>query len=94
MGRTVPSYRMILEREIAKWRGFFDALRRDDRAIFEELMNHCRRHVSAAGAATRPIITEAMSMSILLSHEKALKKIQSTLDNIMSKRNGIGKEGF
>ena len=94
MGRTVPSYRIILEREIAKWRGFFEALRRDDRAVFEELMNHCRCHASAAGAATRPIVAEAMFMSILLSHEKALKKIQTTLDSIKSKRDSIGNEGL
>ena len=84
MGRTVPSYRMILEREIKKWKGFVRALRADDKAAFEELMNACRRHASAAGAATRPILTEAMFMSILLSHQKALKKVEATLEKLKS----------
>ena len=49
MGRTVLSYRMILEKEIEKWEGFMRALRADDRIAFEELMNACRRYASAAG---------------------------------------------
>jgi len=73
---------MALEREIAKWEGFVRALRRDDRAAFEELMNACRRHASAAGAATRPIVTEAMFMSILLSHQKALTEIKATIEKL------------
>lgn len=84
MGRTVPSYRMILEEEIDKWKGFVRALREDDRAYFEDLMNSCRRYASAAGAATRPILTEAMFMSILLSHQKMLREIEATLEKLRS----------
>jgi len=84
LGRTIPSYRMILESEIAKWEGFVKALRADDKAAFEDLMNACRCYASAAGAATRPIAMEAMFMSILLSHQKALKEIEATLDKLKS----------
>ena len=84
MGRTVPSYRIILESEIKKWEGFLKALRREDREAFEELMNACRRYASAAGAATRPIIAEAMFMSILLSHQKNLKEFQAALERLKS----------
>ena len=61
---------MILESEIKRWERFLKALRRDDKDAFEELMNSCRNYASAAGAATRPIITEAMFTSILLAHQK------------------------
>jgi len=84
LGRTVPSYRMILENEIKKWEEFLKALRRDDKAAFEELMNACRRYASAAGAATRPIIIEAMFMSILLSHQKTLKEIKASFERLKS----------
>jgi len=73
---------MILEKEIEKWEGFVKALRVDDKAAFEELMNACRRHASAAGAATRPVVTEAMFMSILLCHQKALEEIEATLERL------------
>jgi len=75
---------MILENEIKKWEEFLKALRRDDKAAFEELMNACRRYASAAGAATRPIIIEAMFMSILLSHQKTLKEIKANFERLKS----------
>jgi len=84
LGRTIPSYRMILESEIKKWEGFLKALRIGDKAAFEELMNECRRYASAAGAATRPIVTEAMFMAILLSHQKTMREIKAALDKIRS----------
>jgi len=75
---------MILEREIGKWRDFAKALRGEERAAFEELMIDCRSHASAAGAAARPIVSEGMFMSILLSHQKMLKQIEATLEKVRS----------
>jgi hypothetical protein len=72
----------VLENEIQKWRGFVKALRVDDQAIFDELMNICRHYASAAGAATRPIVLEAMIMVILLSHQKILREIEDTLEKL------------
>jgi len=84
LGKTVPSYRMILEREIQKWEAFLRALRKEDREAFEELMNACRSYASAAGASARPVITEAMFMSILLSHQKNLKEFKAALERLKS----------
>jgi len=69
---------------IKKWTGFVRALRTDDRVAFEELMNACRSYASAAGAANRPIVIEAMFMSILLSHQKTLMKVENTLEKLRS----------
>ena len=80
MGKTVPSFRMMLEREIEKWQGFSRALRGDDRRAFGELMTECRLRASEAGAAVRPIVSEAMFMSILLSHQKTLDQIRAALE--------------
>ena len=59
LGRTVPSFRMKLEGEIAEWKPFMKALPSErEKEAFEELMNHCRRHTMAAGASVRPIISD------------------------------------
>ena len=84
LGRTVPSFRMVLEKEIERWDGFVKALRKDDRAAFEDLMNACRLYASAAGAATRPLVLEAMFMSILLRHQRILKEVTSSLEKLMA----------
>ena len=82
MGRTVPSYRQALEMEIASWKGFHRALRSRDAEAFVEMMNACRMHASSGGMATRPIITDAMFMSILLSQQRALAEMDRKLKQL------------
>ena len=83
MRRTIPSYRMVLETEMAKWKRFLDALpSKAEKEAFEELMNHCRRHAGAAGAAVRPILLEAMVMSILLAHEKMIQEVNKSIQDL------------
>jgi hypothetical protein len=73
---------MILEEELNRWRKFQDSLRIDSREIFEDLMNECRRYASAAGAATFPLKTEGMFLSILFAHHKRLKELCDKVDRI------------
>ncbi len=82
MGRTVPSYRQALEREIERWKGFRKALRGKDAEAFDRMMNACRMFASAGSMATRPILLEAMFMSILLHQEKAIMEIRKKLDRL------------
>ena len=57
MGKTVPAYRMALEFEIERWKGFKKALNsEEDREAFDELMDMCRSNAMASGAACNPII--------------------------------------
>ena len=76
MGRTVPTYRMVMEEVIKEWDGFKQALRREDRRLFEQLMQRGRRHASAASYAVRPHPTESLLMSILLEIEKDLDRLE------------------
>lgn len=87
MGRTVPSWRRLLEDEFKRWKKFQESLRFDDREIFEDLMNECRRYASAAGAATFPTRTEGMFLSILFAQHKRLKELIDKLDHITKKVN-------
>ncbi|MFQ6065497.1 MAG: hypothetical protein ACE5L6_08485 [Candidatus Bathyarchaeia archaeon] len=82
MGRTVPSYRQALESEIEKWKGFRKGLRNKDAEAFDRMMNACRMLASAGSMATRPILLEAMFMSILLHQEKVLTEITERLDRL------------
>lgn len=82
MGKTVPSYRQALESEIEKWKGFRKALRAKDAKAFDKMMNACRNFASAGSMATRPVLLEAMLMSILLHQEKTLTEIQKRLERL------------
>jgi hypothetical protein len=82
MGRTVESYRMALEDEISRWKGFAKTLRTEDREAFEALMDACRLFASAGSNATQPILFEPMVMSILLFQQKKLHRLEKALDAI------------
>jgi hypothetical protein len=80
MGKTVESYRMALEDEIGRWKGFVKALRSEDREAFEMLMDACRSYASAGSNAVQPVLFEPMIMSMLLSQQMSLQKLQKELD--------------
>lgn len=80
MGKTVPSYRMALEFEINNWKGFRKSLQSDEeKQAFDELMDMCRNNGMASQNACNPVIFEPMVMSILLSHQKKLRKLEHNL---------------
>jgi len=82
MGKTVESYRMALEDEINRWSGFEKALRLEDKEAFDALMDACRSFASAGSNATMPILFEPMTMSILLSLQKKVSRLEKALDAI------------
>ena len=82
MGRTVPSYRQALEAEISRWEGFKKALRGKDVEAFEALMKACREYASAGGNASRPFLSEAMFMCILLSLQRQIMEVREKLESL------------
>ena len=80
MGNTVETYRIALEDEIRRWNGFAKALRREDREAFEALMDACRGYASAGSNAVQPILFEPMIMSVLLSQQVRLQRLEKKLD--------------
>ena len=86
MGKTVASYRIALDRELQTWSGFARALRSEDRAAFDGVMDVCRNYASAGSNATRPVVFEAMVMSILLHQQKMLARLEKELDALRQQR--------
>lgn len=76
MGRTVPTFRNIVESFGWEWNDFKRALREMDREAFDELLNHARRHASAGSNMSNPNPFEPVVMSILVEHEKTIRKLR------------------
>lgn len=53
MGRTLPTYRQILEEIISEWGKYRKALRKEDREAFDMLIEKARKHASAASYEAR-----------------------------------------
>ena len=87
MGKTVESYRMVIEDEIHRWNGFAKVLCREDREAFDVLMDACRSYASAGSNATQPVPFEPMIMSILVSQQIRLERLQKELDGLKQHQN-------
>lgn len=79
MGRTVPSFRMLLEGIIMELSVFRRALRGEDRNAFDSLMNKAREHASSCTVA--PILDpmEAVFLSILVEQQKEISSLREAL---------------
>jgi hypothetical protein len=82
VGKTVESYRIAVENEIQRWNGFARALRSEDREAFEAVMDACRSYASAGSNATQPILFEPMVISILVSQQKTIMRLEKALDAV------------
>jgi len=71
---------MALDDEISRWKGFAKALRKEDREAFEALMDACRGYASAGSNAVQPILFEPMIMSMLLSQQVRLQRLEKKID--------------
>jgi hypothetical protein len=86
VGKTVESYRMAVEDEIRRWNGFAKALRKEDKVAFDILMDACRSYASAASNATQPVLFEPMIMSMLVSQQIRLQKLEKKLDDLQQQK--------
>lgn len=80
MGRTIPTFRRMLDRLEAEWEDYADVLRKDEREAWEALWNQARRHAAASTnqAPLEPL--DAVLMSLLLEHEMRLMRIEARLE--------------
>ncbi len=79
MGKTVESYRVALDLEVLRWSSFSRALRKEDRDVFEQLIDVCRNYASAGSNSTRPVLFEPMVLSILIDQQKTLNILKKDL---------------
>ena len=75
MGRTVPTFRNMIELFGLEWYDFKRALRSDDKNTFDDLLNHARKHGASGTNMVNPNPFEPIVISILIEHEKLIKKL-------------------
>jgi hypothetical protein len=81
MGKTVTLYRMTLEEEIHRWKGFRNALTsEEEKQAFDQVIDMCRMNAMAAQNACNPILFEPMVMSVLLGQQKKMRTLQRKID--------------
>ena len=76
MGRTVPTFRQLVDDAIARWAKFRRALRREDQEYFDRLFRRVRSYTQAATYQASDNPMEAILLSIALDHEKRLAALE------------------
>jgi hypothetical protein len=79
MGRTVPSFRVLLEGIIGELSDFRRALRGEDRLAFDSLMNKARVHASSCTVVPTLDPMHAIFLSILVEQEKEISSLREVL---------------
>ena len=76
MGRTVPTFRQLVDDAIARWAKFRRALRREDQEYFDRLFRRVRSYTQAATYQANDNPMEAILLSIALDQEKRLDALE------------------
>jgi hypothetical protein len=82
MGRTLPTFTMLVDQALDEWSKFKRALRKEDQAIFESLFANARYHAQAGAylAPTDPF--SAMLVSMLIEERKARLALEQRLHEL------------
>ena len=88
MGRTAPTYRMLLEQVLAEWGPYRRALRTVDRVAYDRMVNHAREHASAGSNLADLDPTTPILLSILLAQEAELVRLRRAVENMMEEGEG------
>ena len=76
MGRTVPTFRQLIDDAMSRWAKFRRALRREDQEYFDRLFRRVRNYTQAATYQANDNPMEAILLSIALDQEKRLDALE------------------
>ena len=76
MGRTIPSFRQLLEIEKLEWSDFKKSLpTKKDKQAFDEIFENAKLYTSYLSNAVNPIVFESVMMGALFHNYKTLLEI-------------------
>ncbi|WP_455141732.1 hypothetical protein [Candidatus Hodarchaeum mangrovi] len=83
MGRTLPSYRRMLEKERFLWeKHFASRLREPHRSGFTTLWEKAFQLADAASANTRPLMYDNIVMSMLIAQQVEIQRLNRELNRL------------
>ncbi len=82
MGRTIPSFRIAEAQETSEWKSFRKALPRDDKPVFDRMLDTARLYTSASSSAVRTSRFEGMAMAIIFHHQTLLTRAVGAISEV------------
>jgi hypothetical protein len=69
MGRTISSWRIVVDEELVRIARFKQFLRAEDGAVFDDLLSQCRLYASAAGVLSSPVREVPLLLSMAFAQK-------------------------
>ncbi|HXX64380.1 MAG TPA: hypothetical protein VEO56_11355 [Bacteroidota bacterium] len=82
MGRTVPTFTMVIQQEMESWGKFRRGLRREDQEALDELFRAARLQLAGSAYAARPIPFESIAMCMLLAQYRMIVQLQRRVEQL------------
>ncbi len=82
MGRTVPTFTMVIRQEMESWGKFRRGLRREDQEALDDLFRAARLQLAGSAYAARPIPFESIAMCMLLAQHRMILDLQQRLKKL------------
>ena len=83
MGRTVPSFRMVIAQEKAERKPFREGLDKKEKKEFDEMWGISKLYVSACSNSVQLVPLQPIIISILFHHYKELKECISEVEQMI-----------
>lgn len=82
MGRTVPTFTMVIQQEMESWSKFRRGLRKEDQDALDELFRAARLQLASSAYAARPIPFESIAMSMLVSQQRVIQELREKVKRL------------
>jgi hypothetical protein len=82
MGRTIPSWRIVLEEETCRLGRFKQLLRSEERAVFDDLLNQCKLYATHAECLVSPVKEVPLLLSMIFAQRKRLTELEKRVNDI------------
>jgi hypothetical protein len=83
----------ILAKLQEQWKGYADALRREDKEAFLTMIEKCYAHAAAINAKGEPFPNEALLVSLVFSQYKMINWLVPKVAELSAKLDEFEKEG-
>jgi len=77
MGRTVPTFTMVLQQELESWSKFRRGLRKEDQDALDDLFRAARLQLASSAYAARPIPFESIVMAMLVAQQRRIAALEA-----------------
>jgi len=83
VGRTIPSWRIVVEEETTRLSKFKQFLRPQDRTIFGDLLTQCKLYAAEAGLLASPVKEVPLLLSMIFAQHKKLTELEKRLNETL-----------